>query len=140
MGTLIYILIIGVFLFLSLIHFYWAFGGKWGLKNALPQSEKGETLFQPSAFASIIVGIGLFLMGLFFVFKGGWITLVIPEFILFYGQYVIGGIFLLRAIGDFKHVGFFKKIRNTSFSKNDSKIFSPLCLLLGILCLSSGGF
>jgi len=30
-------------------------------------------------------------------------------------------------------VGFFKKIKHTEFAKSDSKIFSPLCLSIGVI-------
>ena len=49
-----------------------------------------------------------------------------------YGYYFLAGIFILRAIGDFKYVGFFKKVKNTPFAKLDSKFYSPLCLLIGL--------
>jgi len=42
-------------------------------------------------------------------------------------------IFLLRAIGDFNYVGFFKKIKDTNFGKMDSKYYSPLCLVIAIM-------
>ncbi|WP_281635816.1 DUF3995 domain-containing protein [Flavobacterium marginilacus] len=41
----------------------------------------------------------------------------------------------MRAIGDFNYVGFFKKIKLAKFGKNDTKYFSPLCLIIGILTL-----
>jgi hypothetical protein len=44
-------------------------------------------------------------------------------------------LFILRAIGDFKYLGFFKKIKNTKFGQNDTKYFAPLCLIIGILTL-----
>jgi len=39
----------------------------------------------------------------------------------------------LRAIGEFKYLGFFKKIKNTEFAIADSKLFSPLSLAIGFL-------
>lgn len=56
----------------------------------------------------------------------------IPNWITNYGYWIIPSIFILRAIGDFKYVGFFKKVRNTEFAKTDSKWFAPLCLTIGI--------
>ncbi len=37
---------------------------------------------------------------------------------------------LARAVGDFKYVGFFKKLRDSRFATLDSWLYSPLCLLL----------
>jgi hypothetical protein len=39
----------------------------------------------------------------------------------------------IRAIGDFKFVGFFKVVKSTSFAANDTWIFSPLCLILALV-------
>nr|WP_254844256.1 DUF3995 domain-containing protein [Leptospira santarosai] len=50
---------------------------------------------------------------------------------------LLSAMFLFRAIGDFRLVGFFKKIRGTKFAKNDTAFFSPLCLLLSILLFVS---
>ena len=37
---------------------------------------------------------------------------------------------LARAIGEFKYVGFFKRVRGSRFATLDTFVFSPLCLLL----------
>jgi hypothetical protein len=52
-----------------------------------------------------------------------------------YGLWILMTLFILRAIGDFKYMGFFKKIKNTKFGQNDTKYFAPLCLIIGILTL-----
>lgn len=59
----------------------------------------------------------------------------IPTWIQDYGLYVVASIFLIRAIGDFNYVGFFKKVKATEFAINDTKYFSPLCLFLGVVGL-----
>jgi hypothetical protein len=43
-------------------------------------------------------------------------------------------IFALRAIGDFHWVGFFKSVRHTPFARNDTRFFSPLCVVIAIGC------
>ena len=43
-----------------------------------------------------------------------------------------GLVLLLRAIGDFNLVGFFKRIRGSAFARMDTWFYSPLCVLLGI--------
>jgi hypothetical protein len=40
-------------------------------------------------------------------------------------------IFLFRAAGEFKLVGFSKSVRGTAFATWDTWLFSPLCVLLG---------
>ncbi|AZA55575.1 DUF3995 domain-containing protein [Chryseobacterium sp. G0201] len=39
----------------------------------------------------------------------------------------------IRAIGDFRYIGFFKKITSSSFAKKDTLIYSPLCILISLL-------
>jgi hypothetical protein len=45
---------------------------------------------------------------------------------------VLALVLLLRAVGDFHYVGFFKRIRNTRFAKMDTLIYTPLCLALAV--------
>jgi hypothetical protein len=35
-----------------------------------------------------------------------------------------------RAIGEFKYVGFFKRVRGSRFARRDTLLYSPLCLWL----------
>lgn len=39
---------------------------------------------------------------------------------------------LLRAVGHFRLVGFFKKITGSRFARLDTMLFSPLCMALGL--------
>jgi hypothetical protein len=48
---------------------------------------------------------------------------------------VLGAVFVLRAIGERKLVGFFKRVRGTAFARWDTWLFSPLCLALGVSVL-----
>ncbi len=85
--------------------------------------------------ACFIVAFGLWGMGILTLNQAGFINLSFPNILNQYGLYVIGSIFLLRAIGDFKYVGFFKSIKNTEFGRMDTQFYSPLCLYLGITSL-----
>ena len=117
---------------LGIIHFNWAFGGEYGFEKSLPTKENGERILNPKKIDSAIVGVGLTLFGLFYIFQTGIMVYNMPEWIMRYGSWIIPAIFLLRAIGDFKYVGFFKRIKKTKFGKLDTKFFSPLCLAIGI--------
>jgi Protein of unknown function (DUF3995) len=59
----------------------------------------------------------------------------LPDRVGEWSVWAIAAIFLLRAIGDFRYVGFFKKERGSKFAKMDTKFYSPLCLLIGGLAL-----
>lgn len=39
---------------------------------------------------------------------------------------------LLRAVGDFRYVGFFKSVRDSRFATMDTWCYSPVCLALSI--------
>lgn len=136
MTTVIAIILFLIFLFISSIHFYWAFGGKWGSDAVLPTKDDNNTnVLNPSILPTLIVAFGLFGFGLFILVTSGLITFSTPQWLSKYGLWIIAGIFTLRAIGDFNYVGFFKKIKQTKFGKNDTKYFSPLCLTIGILTI-----
>src|SRR5690606_15628704 len=121
-----------VFLTLSGIHFYWLLGGRWALDVAVPTDSNGRYLFRPGRFATLVVAIGLLSFGWINIAFAGWIALDIELRYLRYAMLGIGIIFLLRAIGDFKHMGFTKRYRNTPFAQKDRWLYVPLCLLLAV--------
>jgi len=129
LSILLSIILIG----LGLIHFNWAIGGKFGMVESLPTKESGERVLNPKKIDSAIVGIGLTAFGIFYILKSGLIEYNLPEWIMKYGSWIIPIVFLLRAIGEFKYVGFFKSVKQTDFGKLDTKLFSPLCLIIGIV-------
>jgi len=121
-----------IFMILSLIHFYWFFGGKWGLDAVFPVLEEGKNSFEPPRFATLIVALGL-------LFFAGYYFSIFDFLHTSYSKlstvisWIIPSIFLVRAIGDFKYVGFFKKVKNSKFASMDSKFYSPLCLIIAVL-------
>ena len=121
-----------ILILLGLIHFNWALGGTFGFLNSLPTKENGDKVLNPKKIDSAIVAIGLTLFGLFYIIKYGLIEYELPEWILTYVGWIIPIIFILRAIGEFKYIGFFKSVKNTDFAKLDTNFFSPLCLFIGI--------
>lgn len=122
-----------IFTTLSAFHFYWFFGGNWGLEKVIP-TKRGERFdISIPKFATLIVALGLFLLGFIYLIKSGLINLQLPNAINKYGLWFIPAIFILRAIGDFNYVGLFKKIKHTEFANADSKVFIPLCLAIGLI-------
>lgn len=130
---LLSILLATIFVALSLIHIYWGLGGKWAFADAFPTNDDGTQLHQvPGIVASFIVAAGLFCFGLIYLIKAEIVSISLPTILNNYGLWIIAGIFLLRAIGDFNYVGIFKKIKTTSFAKKDNKIYTPLCMFIGL--------
>jgi len=124
-----------IFFILAGIHFNWVIGGEWGFSEALPTNSEGKRVLNPRKIDSFIVGLGLLSFGFFFLIKTSLISIELPDWLQNYGGWGIATIFLLRAIGDFKYIGFFKKVKNTDFAITDSKYFSPLCLLLSVVAI-----
>lgn len=127
------IVLSAILIILGIIHFNWVFGGKFGFDQALPTKENGERVLNPKKIDSAIVGIGLTSFGLFYILTSGLIEYNLPGWIVKYGSWIIPILFILRAVGDFKYVGFFKSVKKTKFAKLDTQLFSPLCIIIGIL-------
>ncbi|ELR68934.1 hypothetical protein C900_05627 [Fulvivirga imtechensis AK7] len=120
---------------ISLLHFYWIFGGKWAAEVAIPKKSTGEKVFTPGTFATFIVATGLLLLSALFVAYTGIFVLPLPHQFLSYGVLSTAIVFTLRSIGEFRYVGFTKKVKDSEFAVMDSKYYSPLCLYLGITSL-----
>ncbi len=133
MNTILESILIIIFLIISIIHFYWVFGGLKGLNKALPTDEKGKRVLNPGKIETSVVGIGLLLFALYYSTKVGILEIELPKLIVRYSGWIISSIFILRAIGEFKYVGIFKKINNTEFAKFDTKYFSILSLTIGVI-------
>ncbi|WP_176829868.1 DUF3995 domain-containing protein [Tenacibaculum sp. MAR_2009_124] len=122
-----------VFLFLSAIHFYWAFGGTWGFNNTLPETSEGIKVLSPTFTDSIIVAFVLLLFSKVYLFYQKPLkskTLTYLKTILLW---LIPFLFLLRSIGDLYYVGFFRQIQNTNFAYFDGYLYSPLCLTISFI-------
>jgi hypothetical protein len=122
-----------VFIILGGLHFYWAMGGAFGFSASLPTKSTGERVLNPTKFESAIIGIGLTTFGVFYLFKLGLIAYPLPAWLMISGGWTIPTLFLLRAIGDLKYVGFFKSVKATEFAKLDTKYFSLLCVLIAAI-------
>ncbi len=108
------------------------------MKNAIPEKD-GVPLFNPGKTATLFIAlallgaavISLWRVGLFEM-EPGWVSVALTWAMVL--------VFAMRAVGDFRYCGFFKRVKGTAFAQKDTLIFSPLCALLAILalCLSLG--
>jgi hypothetical protein len=117
---------------LSALHFYWMCGGKFGFAQSLPTTAEGKRVLNPRPFECGIMAIIFLFIAIFFLNFAGIQILDFPNWVLKYGLWLLSGIFLLRAIGDFKYIGFTKIVRTTEFAQLDSKYYAPLCLFLSV--------
>ena len=122
-----------IFFVLAVIHFYWALGGQWGFESTLPSNEQGIKVLDPKTIDKIIVGSILLLLGILYLFSLTLLKNKILILIRNIGLWTIPIVFMIRAIGDFKYVGFFKQIKGTAFANLDTTFYSPLCLIIGLI-------
>lgn len=122
-----------IFMSLGAVHFYWALGGSWGIASTLPTKVNGQRVLNPKKVDSFIVGAVLMAFALFYIVRSGLVPHQLPSWAGHYIGWIIPAIFILRAIGDFTYVGFFKRIKSTDFARADNRFFSPLCLGIGVL-------
>lgn len=135
MLSAISIILFLIFLLLSVLHGYWGFGGKWAGDAVVPTKDSNTRPNMPGPLPTFAVAFSLLGFGFFVLAKSEWITIGLPAWVSQYGLWAIAGIFIIRAIGEFKYVGLFKKVKHTEFGKNDTKLYTPLCLAIGVLTI-----
>ena len=132
-----------IFALLGLVHVYWALGGRLGLRAALPQlpvppgwQQHGEpqmvNAFDPRRGTTLAVAAVLISVGAAVGLRGGLFTAPVQHAAL---QAVLAAVALVmfaRAIGDFRLVGFFKRVKGSAFARMDTWVYSPLCVVLGL--------
>ncbi|MBT2678093.1 DUF3995 domain-containing protein [Bacillus sp. ISL-35] len=125
-----------IFLFIGMLHIFWAFGGSWGVNAALPTEDDSKLpVLQPRMFGTLFIGLLCFFAFVLLLVQIDLFA-VIQSSTLSKWFCIAGGIvFLLRAIGEGKYVGFFKKIKHTRFAKLDTAFYSPLCVWLSFIFL-----
>ncbi|WP_223470547.1 MULTISPECIES: DUF3995 domain-containing protein [unclassified Pseudomonas] len=128
--------LVAVFATISLIHMYWALGGRWATKAVVPQVpvKQGEALrpaFDPSGWLTLLVALALLMVALLVCLRVGLLAQPVTHRAL---QWLISAIALLmfaRAIGESELVGFFKEVKDSTFARLDTWVYSPLCVVLG---------
>ena len=124
-----------ILLVLAAVHVYWAVGGKAGKGAAIPTAQ-GRAVIKPSALSTAIVAAGLCVIAALLACRIGWLKLAglaSDNIVVQIAAWLIAAVFALRAIGDFRYVGFFKSIRDTRFARLDTLAYSPLCAVLAVL-------
>lgn len=102
-----------------------------GAHGAVPSVE-GKPLFAPTRRATTAVGVVLLLFAALVLATAGTISLRVPQIALSWLSYGLALGLLARAVGEFRYVGFFKRVHGTKFARLDTLVYSPLCLLLAV--------
>lgn len=128
------ILTAGVLFSLSLLHVYWAAGGRWGTGVTIPIQD-GRPLFEPSPAGTLLVAFLLLSAGLVVLGRVGLWGSVLPRWLFVAGSWTLVAVFIGRVVGDFKWFGIFKPASESAFAWWDSWLYVPLCFLLALGCL-----
>ncbi len=129
--------IVGIFTCISMVHLYWAAGGKLGSLAAIPQlpanSPAGHARrLNRRHWALFWWRWGWWRLRCSCVFGLGFISRQCPMGHCSGGISAIALVMFARAIGDSELVGFFKKVSGSRFASMDTWFYSPLCLALGV--------
>jgi uncharacterized protein DUF3995 len=112
-------------------HFYWGFGGQYGRRVAVPQRLDGTPLFVPSVAATFAVAFALTFILLVTAVYAMRMDLAVPRDLLRIGMLGLALIFLARGLSWHPYVGLFKRVRATDFGRNDTRFYSPGCVIAG---------
>jgi len=137
-----------VFAVLALFHLYWALGGQWGLDAVVPRvpasAARGNhtfgsgdkppmvRAFNPSQGTTLLVAAVLAGVAVLVVLQAGLLGTEVEHPALRWALVGVAVAMLLRAVGDFRLVGFFKKITGSRFARLDTMLYSPLCMAMGL--------
>jgi len=127
---------IGSVLFIiGAIHIYWVLGGHRGVSIAVPtKNHTDQPLFTPGRIGTAAVAILFLAASALILMYADIVPVFGPAWLPSFAGWAIAIVFLVRATGEFRAVGFFKTIRNTAFARMDTYVYSPLCFVVS--CLS----
>jgi len=112
----------------SFLHIHWAFGGKFLAGAVIPTTEEGKPLFKPSSTVTLAMAAFMLLGAIILVKHNLAPSKTTIGFTMFYAA-----VFFIRGIGDFKHIGVFKRITRTDFGLLDTLLFTPFVFLLSFI-------
>jgi hypothetical protein len=81
------------------------------------------------------VALGLVLLALLLLAHAGHLALPLPAGPVRAALLLTGAAFVARALVPTRYTGFLKTLRTTRWAKYDTRLYSPLFLILGLLML-----
>ena len=130
-STALAMVVAAVFIALALWHFGMALSLTSGQSGAVP-SAAGKPVFVPSTRATVAVGLVLLVFACLVAATAGFLPTGISQRVLSWLCYALALGLFARAVGEFKYVGFFKRVRESRFARLDTFVYSPLCLVLAV--------
>ncbi len=122
------------FALLGALHVFWALGGRLARGSVIPEVN-GQRTFTPTPAATFAVALALFVASAVVLGRAGVFSFLLPAERFKWPVFILGSVFLIRAVGEFNLVGFSKRRRGTSFDRWDTWLFSPLCLAISYAAL-----
>ena len=127
---------LAIIAFAASFHLHWAMGGQRGFDVSLPQNPDGQPvlrhllpLWRPAAF---LVALGLLILAGLVVARALPLDHGLEPGLVDMALLVIGSAFVARAVVPNRYVGFFKSLRTTRWARYDTRLYSPLFLILGL--------
>jgi hypothetical protein len=131
------LLALAIVAFAAGFHLYWALGGRVGFSVSLPQRVDGQPVmahrlpwWRPAAGA---VALALTALAWWLLAYSGHLALPLPRGPARAALLAAAAAFALRALVPNPYVGFFKSLRTTRWARFDTRLYSPLFLLLALL-------
>jgi hypothetical protein len=131
------ILALAIIAFAAGFHLHWALGGRVGFPVSLPQRADGTPVmahrlpwWRPAAGA---VALALAALAWLLLAYTGHLPPPLPRGPARAALLVAAAAFALRALVPNPYVGFLKSLRGTRWARYDTRLYSPLFLLLGLL-------
>jgi Protein of unknown function (DUF3995) len=133
---------IAILLMIAAMHVYWAAGGRFGKSVSVPEHDGRKTM-NPGAASTLGVAACLVVAAAIIAVRAGVLQADVLQtggfgWLAWIGTWVLAVVFAARAIGDFRYVGFFKRVRGSRFARLDTYVYSPLCGLLAVLITVGG--
>src|SRR3954468_5564531 len=108
---------------LAFLHFYWAGGGTWGAAASIPELD-GKPTLSPGPLACVVVAL-LLSTAAALVWACGWPGATTAAragasgwgWLRRVGTAFVGLVLLARAVGDFRMIGFSKRVKGTRFAE-----------------------
>jgi hypothetical protein len=132
MNTAVAVVVCIVFIVLALWHFRMALAPAVGGTTGAVPSVEDKPLFVPSTTATVAVGVVLLSFASLVAATGRLLPAPLPGVVLVWLSYGLALGLLARAVGEFRYVGLFKRVRGSRFATLDTLVYSPLCLLLAV--------
>ena len=116
---------------IAIVHFYWGLLSLDGEAVLVPEHE-GRPVYTPRNSDFLDVAAALILGCVVVAARGDLLHSPMPTAWTHASTFGVGLVLVARAIGDFRYVGFFKRVRDTEFAEWDTRLFSPVSFLLGV--------